>query len=1054
MTSSVQTVETALASAQKVSAFMQATLDALPAGMVVLAPDGTIRHVNATWLRFHQTQAALPDDGHLGDNYLTLCEHPGNPVPQAPLAAAGIRAVIAGEQAEHQIDFRWPGTTQWFTVRTLPFREPAPRHVVLTHIDITARKNAEAAEEHQRSYTQALLHSLSALNSSLDLEQMMEQILAAAATVVPSKAGSIILFADGQARVAYHRGFSQEAATFFHTHRFHERQVATHGEFAKAQAYLVADTQSWPAWIALPFTEWIRSSMGVPIAIRGEIIGLLVADSEVPHDFQPADMERLQAFAHYAGLALEKAQQLQQLETSVQARTAELQAAVEQTAAILHNSLDSIVLVHPDLQIAQANQVFYQLFADPALPTAGQSLLAFIHQDDVNAVVTAIQTVHRTSTGQLLEVRARQGSGAYFEAELSIGPTKTQGLVCTIRDITDRKRAQQALAEERNLLRTLIDAIPDVIYIKDREHRFVLRNQAQGLLLPNVVPDEIIGKTDRDFFPPEHAEAIHALERQIFESGQPLLRHEMHTLRNDGSKVWISLTKVPLRNLQGEIIGLAGVLHDISQRKEHEQQLRFYASLQENVRDAVMTTDLAFRIQSWNRAAEVIYGWRAEDAIGQSVEGVLRTQYASDAEHQQALQELAARGYATGEILQHRKDGTPIYILYSVTLLTDQQGVPYGAVAINHDITEQKQAAEALRKQRDFLQQVIDGVPAFITVQDCAEGILQLANQYAAQLVKLTPSQMVGMRDVDLFEDLADWIKYQAQKPMLMATGKPLQQEEWIRGRIHQVTKIPLKNQHDVYDRVLIVAADITSHKEAEATLRQALQKEKALGELKSRFVSIASHEFRTPLTAISGLTQLLQAMHEQMTSEQINQRLEKILGQVGQMTAIMNNVLQLAHSQQSTLVPEQLSLEQLCRTIIDELRSNPTYAMRIDYQANTALPLYALDPRLLRLVITNLITNALKYSPPARSVYVTLEPSAAALVLTVRDEGIGIPESDLAYLFQPFYRAGNVGQIPGTGLGLAIVKEAVERHNGTITVHSTVGVGTTFTVTLPVANG
>ena len=358
-----------------------------------------------------------------------------------------------------------------------------------------------------------------------------------------------------------------------------------------------------------------------------------------------------------------------------------------------------------------------------------------------------------------------------------------------------------------------------------------------------------------------------------------------------------------------------------------------------------------------------------------------------------------------------------------------------------------------MRKQRDFLQQVIDGVPAFIVAQD-REGVIQLVNQYAAQLVNLTPTQMIGMRDVDLYPGLADEASYRQKKQKLIEEGEPLQQEESIGGYIHQVTKIPLKSRGDVYDQLLVVATDITSHKEAEAALHQALQKEKALGELKSRFVSIASHEFRTPLTAISGLTQLLQAMHQQMTSAQINQRLEKILGQVGQMTAIMNNVLQLAHSQQSTLVPEQLSLEQLCRTIIDELRSNPTYAMRIDYQGNAALPLYALDPRLLRLVITNLITNALKYSPPARSVYVTLEPSAAALVLTVRDEGIGIPESDLAYLFQPFHRAGNVGQIPGTGLGLAIVKEAVERHNGTITVHSTVGVGTTFMVTLPVANG
>lgn len=234
--------------------------------------------------------------------------------------------------------------------------------------------------------------------------------------------------------------------------------------------------------------------------------------------------------------------------------------------------------------------------------------------------------------------------------------------------------------------------------------------------------------------------------------------------------------------------------------------------------------------------------------------------------------------------------------------------------------------------------------------------------------------------------------------------------------------------------------------------LQQAYEKEKELSELKSRFVSIASHEFRTPLTTICLSTESLIAYRDRLTDEQINQRLGKIQSQVQHLSEITEDVLQIARLQASRMEfhPIWLDLDELCHSILADLQSLPEAKQRLVYQCDEPLPTAYVDKRLTRQLIYNLAVNALKYSPVDTQVVITPRRVDQELVLTVSDEGIGIPAADLPYLFEPFHRADNVGTIAGTGLGLVIVKEAVELHGGSITVQSEVNRGTIFTVKLP----
>lgn len=215
--------------------------------------------------------------------------------------------------------------------------------------------------------------------------------------------------------------------------------------------------------------------------------------------------------------------------------------------------------------------------------------------------------------------------------------------------------------------------------------------------------------------------------------------------------------------------------------------------------------------------------------------------------------------------------------------------------------------------------------------------------------------------------------------------------------------------------------------------------------------MSTTSHEFRTPLAAILAATELLSLYRQRMDDEQIANRLERIRAQVLHMRNIMEDVLQLT-KMEAGYADFKLTdgdLGALCQAIVDEFNSQPDYHDRLVFSTPLAEPTAQFDARLLRQVVTNLVHNGLKYSE--KQVRVELDRDEDELILKINDQGIGIPADDLKRLFEPFHRAANVGTISGTGLGLSIAKQAVTLHKGSLSVASQVGVGTTFTVRVPI---
>jgi len=242
---------------------------------------------------------------------------------------------------------------------------------------------------------------------------------------------------------------------------------------------------------------------------------------------------------------------------------------------------------------------------------------------------------------------------------------------------------------------------------------------------------------------------------------------------------------------------------------------------------------------------------------------------------------------------------------------------------------------------------------------------------------------------------------------------------------------------------------DITERKQAEEEIRNALQKEKELNQLKSCFVSTTSHEFRTPLTTILSSAQLLEHYSHKWSEDKKRSHLQRIQNMVQHMTQLLNDVLFIGKAEAGKLEfnPVPLDLVQFCLSLVEEFqlgkastqdattRASVVFVsgQNLNSGASEELALLSkqvstcMDEKLLRHIFSNLLSNAIKYSPSGATVRWELNLTDTEAIFQIQDQGIGIPPKDQAGLFESFHRASNVGQIPGTGLGLAIVKKAVE---------------------------
>lgn len=279
-----------------------------------------------------------------------------------------------------------------------------------------------------------------------------------------------------------------------------------------------------------------------------------------------------------------------------------------------------------------------------------------------------------------------------------------------------------------------------------------------------------------------------------------------------------------------------------------------------------------------------------------------------------------------------------------------------------------------------------------------------------------------------------------------------------------EMLEYPIQHGNEVYefearfsrgeeDEIITIIRDITERKRAEANIRRALSREKELNELKTRFVSMASHEFRTPLATILASSELLEHYRHKWSEEKNLGHIKRIQRSTQHMTDMINDVLLLSSVEAGKFQfkASEINLVKFCQELAQEMQLS-SESHQLYFEADCRALFMLADQKLLRQILENLLSNAIKYSPEKERIYLSISHREQAAILSIRDEGIGIPESDASKIFNEFDRASNVGTISGTGLGLSIVKKAVDLHEGTITLKSEINQGSTFILTFPLS--
>lgn len=521
----------------------------------------------------------------------------------------------------------------------------------------------------------------------------------------------------------------------------------------------------------------------------------------------------------------------------------------------------------------------------------------------------------------------------------------------------------------------------------------------------------------------------------------------------------------------------SAVEHALEQKRIREAQRQAEATqnrlntIIEATTDFISVMDIQGQLFYLNRAGRAMLGFEdTEDVIGFPVTDALPLT-SRRAIIQDIFPMVQREGIWSGEMALLTQAGQEIPVSLVIIAHRAPDGTTEFLSAIARDIRERKQAEEALRRhafelerrvmeRTAELQQEKERVEAILDNSSDAiilanfDGNIQQVNPAFTEHFGYSTSYIVGHNLLTLSQADSTGMLLEVLQGIVTTHDRARVEIAGVRndGTVFEadVAMAPII-EHRRLSGIVCSVRDVTERKRVEQELRRALERERELNELKSRFVSMVSHEFRTPLAVILGSADMLLRYEARMEAVQRSEHLTQIQAKIFQLNALVDTVLGIGRAETIGIefAPERVDFEHFCRELLQEVQLT-TASHTFNFVTNHACDAVWVDPKLMRQALTNLLSNAIKYSPDGGLIDIVLHCSEAQMTLSVEDRGIGIPEEDQKYLFEVFHRAHNVGDIAGTGLGLSLIKQAVDAHQGVITFDSTVGVGTTFTIVLP----
>ncbi|HSY19370.1 MAG TPA: PAS domain S-box protein [Candidatus Acidoferrales bacterium] len=692
---------------------------------------------------------------------------------------------------------------------------------------------------------------------------------------------------------------------------------------------------------------------------------------------------------------------------------------------------------------------------------------------------------------QRFEWLGRRANGEDIPMDLLLSPVRHGGnlrLMIVARDDSERKKTEQELLELNQSLERRVTERTVALTASEAQFRALVEHAPEAI----VVFD---GVTGRFHFGNEHASALYGVPLEklaeltpadVSPEFQPggrrsaeLARELMDEALAGGTPVfeWIHQrpggqlipTEVRLLRLPAEGRNLirASII-DNTERKRADQALREseekFRALFEGSSHGVILHDENQFLEVNPAAVRIMGRQSAQELLGKFPTDA-SPPFQPNGESSAVLtrkhiQECLTNGSARFEWVSCTPQGREIQLEVSLTRI--QWSGRQVIQALLDDISERKQAEAELRASERRLREsearfsaAFHASPIITAISRARDAKFVLANDSFLNWTGYSREEVLGRtaNELGVWESPADRQRFwEAVRSADSIRGR----ECGFRNRHGKVSTMLASGvviEFNGEEHLLAMLVDISHRKQAEAELQLTLAREKELSQLKSNFVSMVSHEFRTPLGIIQSSAELLRDFYQKMRPAEREEQLESITRNTRRMVGMMEEILVLSRLDAGKLdfQPAPLDLNVFCHRIVDEVRSATNHRCDIHVSLNSVPPESRADERLLGHIFINVLSNAVKYSESGQTVRFTVDRDGLEAVCVIRDEGIGISEEDRQHLFKAFHRGGNVGTRPGTGLGLLLVKRCAELHGGKVQLDSQIGRGTIVTVRLPI---
>jgi PAS domain S-box-containing protein len=616
----------------------------------------------------------------------------------------------------------------------------------------------------------------------------------------------------------------------------------------------------------------------------------------------------------------------------------------------------------------------------------------------------------------------------------------------------ERDETMDALRDSNSRIGRILESITDLFYQLDRDWRFTDVNRQTELRFGKT-RNEMIGRVIWEVFPQAVDSSLFHNFRRAAEENVPV-HFEVASQIVPGA--FFEAHAYPSRS------GLTVYLRDISERKQGEVTSHLLASIVESSEDAIISKDLDGKISSWNRGAERIFGYTADEAIGRNITILIPPDRLE--EEPAILERIRAGRYVEHfETVRRRKNGELIEISVSISPIRDEEGNIVGASKIARDVTAQRKAENEIRFQARLLDAVEQAV-----IATNLEGTITYWNDFAERLYGWPAELALGASVMDLIPAVDAKEKAEEIFKTLKA-GDSWSGEMLVKRRDGTVfpamiTDSPITNVEGDLIGIVGVSVDIAEEKETEAERKKLLERaQRARNEaetanrLKDEFLATLSHELRNPLNVVIGYAEILRRSDESRNDGFITRIADVIRRNALAQSQLVSDLLDLSRLQMGKLSikPQPVSLSTIVADAIETVKEEAE-AKNISLNLNVAdevIIVYG-DPVRLGQIAWNLLNNAVKFTLPGGQITISLSQSGSDAQLTIEDSGQGISPGFLPHVFEIFRQAdaSSARRQGGLGIGLALVKQLTELHGGRVEAESEgVGRGAKFNVWFPV---